>query len=87
MNGDRTENPRFLSSIIHEMVCDYCGKCFTWTGHKKDYIFKKQYKDDGILYFCCEKCKRNYIEDRAELMKKKRRHKRLKEREKEKYGK
>ena len=68
MNGDRTENPRFLSTIIHEMDCDYCGKHFTWSGLKKDYVFKKQYSDDGMLYFCCEDCKRNYVRDRAELM-------------------
>ena len=85
MNGDRTENPRFLSTIIHEMDCDYCGKHFAFSGLKKDYVFKKQYSDDGMLYFCCEDCKRNYVRDRAELMKK-RRHKRMEERERKKYG-
>lgn len=84
MNGDRTENPRFLSSIIHEMDCDYCGKHFTWTGLKKHYIFQKKYSGEGQLFFCCEDCKRNYVRDRKELMMKKRR-KRMEERKREKY--
>jgi endogenous inhibitor of DNA gyrase (YacG/DUF329 family) len=69
-NGDRTENPHFLNRTIHEFDCDYCGKHITWTGYMTHYIFKKMYAGEGTAYFCCERCKANYIKERSEYLKK-----------------
>lgn len=55
---------------VHEFDCDYCGKTVTWTGLKKDYVFRLQERGLGMLYFCSETCKRHYREDTEKLRKK-----------------
>lgn len=57
--------------IITEKECEWCGDSFTFTGLRRDYVFKRAYKG-STKYFCCESCMRKYRQARKELMDNKR---------------
>lgn len=72
MQNSSHQMSKTLPRVVHDIECGYCGKHVTWAGVKSNYIYKKYYKGDGLLYFCSERCKVDYIKAHQEQVKRRR---------------
>lgn len=52
--------PYNLKSLIRELTCKECGKHFTFFGRASDYLYKAKDVHGHRIYFCSDKCKREY---------------------------
>lgn len=47
------------NEIISEKQCEQCGKTFTFTCPRGQYLYKKVF-EGHLSYFCSDKCKREF---------------------------